>query len=708
MRSTCCSLLLSLAFLAACQAAPLDTINPSATPPPSWTPSPTRSPNPSPTKPPEPIDSSNLDRLQLTDFSDLGFEYPLVYQRAKFDLPPLVDPGRYVARQSQNNWGVARWSPDGEFLVVETSRGIDVLNGNDLSFFAEYDNLTPIDMLSDGNVAAISEGQIVSLNIRSGGTTVMMPVADPDASMAVSPDGSHLAYATGPQTFELVNLESGEARAFKITRSYAPVSISDFSFMPDSSVLFVTTPITEGADVITLFEVESGRRMYEMPAAYPVVHAAGTNYYAYWDKSQGIGSGYLARPANDGSAQVVQASFPALLRYRTDTANMTYDSYAMSFQSDTNTLGVLYVGNATVGGKVNGMVYVWDLETIQTRSIFDLGYPYPFEFAFSPDGTRFFSASFDGAIRLWDGASGQVVASNTRYSFFWPASLSPDGMKMTVPYYNHFDVVDVASQTVLNTVRYPEFRRYPHGPTAPYDSRVTFLSDGLISFWVGHQAASPSIFYSLRQAYTYDTNLDRIVAQFEHGRAWDSYYNCKYSEDGSRQVCQCTNSGEIEFIDVAEVRTGTSLLKLRANHIDRYAISHDGQLLAYCKSGSNNISIASTAGSGVRQINYPCGDMLFLPGPDLLLLSDGQVVNIQDKVTVGQFEFQSAFENFPPVFFRADRNYVLIGNRFFDLQTGRLLGSLSTLSSINDVAAVQDDLTLIVLTAMGVEYWQVK
>ena len=43
--------------------------------------------------------------------------------------------------------------------------------------------------------------------------------------------------------------------------------------------------------------------------------------------------------------------------------------------------------------------------------------------------------------------------------------------------------------------------------------------------------------------------------------------------------------------------------------------------------------------------------------------------------------------------------------RVFDLQTGQLIGSLTT-SIIRDIAFTPDDLTLIILTDQGLEYWQ--
>jgi WD40 repeat protein len=711
MRHKNCILFSIIILLTACQPAPGSTSTLSQTPlttvtldsSPTQTPTPSATATATATKKPEPITSSNIDKLQLTGFKDLGFEYPLVFQRAIFNLSPEIEPGRYIAQQSQNNWGAGRWSPDGELLIVETSRGIDILNGHDLTLVSEYDGLTPIDLLSNGDLAALSGNQVVFLNVLDGRTTAKIELENRYASMAVSPDGSHLAYATGSQTFNLVNLDNGELREFEITRAYVPVSISDFAFAPDGSILFVTTPVIYGADVITLFAVDSGKRLYEIPAAYPVTHAPGTTYYVYWDKGVGIGNGYLAHPSGSADAQVVTATFPASIRIREGT-RMSYDSYAMSFLSDTNTLGVLYVGYSDAYGPPNGMVYIWDLETMQTKSIFNLGYPYPFEFAFSPDGSRFFSVDFSGAIRIWDSTSGQPVASTDRYTFFWPGSLNPDGSQLVIPYYDHFNIVDRVTQRVLDTVVYPTYPEYSYSSTVPYDSRVTFLPDGLISFWVGYQAASPSIAQSMRHTYTYDTQEHTILTRFDYGKVWDSYYNCEFNEDGSIQVCQLTDNTEIQFIDVAEVRTGKSLLRMRANNIEHYALGRDGLTLTYCASGANYISMVAVPSSPVRQINFPCQDMVFLPGDERLLLSDGQIVDLATKTTVGQFE--ASWDEFPFVFFQADHNYAIFDTQVFDFQTGQLIGSLPTTSIIRDIAITPDDLTLIILTDRGLEYWQ--
>ena len=50
--------------------------------------------------------------------------------------------------------------------------------------------------------------------------------------------------------------------------------------------------------------------------------------------------------------------------------------------------------------------------------------------AFSPDGTRILTASWDKTAKLWDAASGKLLASFAHQDGVWHAAFSPDGARI--------------------------------------------------------------------------------------------------------------------------------------------------------------------------------------------------------------------------------------------------------------------------------------
>ena len=50
--------------------------------------------------------------------------------------------------------------------------------------------------------------------------------------------------------------------------------------------------------------------------------------------------------------------------------------------------------------------------------------------AFSPDGARILTASWDKTAKLWDAASGKLVASFAHQGIVWHAAFSPDGARI--------------------------------------------------------------------------------------------------------------------------------------------------------------------------------------------------------------------------------------------------------------------------------------
>ena len=53
-----------------------------------------------------------------------------------------------------------------------------------------------------------------------------------------------------------------------------------------------------------------------------------------------------------------------------------------------------------------------------------------YDAAFSPDGARILTASWDNTAKLWDAASAKLIASFDHQDRLWHAAFSPDGARI--------------------------------------------------------------------------------------------------------------------------------------------------------------------------------------------------------------------------------------------------------------------------------------
>ena len=127
---------------------------------------------------------------------------------------PLLD------RLALSSYEDAAWSPSGDALVVSTSAGVRVTRaGGSSPFFGEcrIDRCTAA-WFPDGTLAVASGSRIDRVDPVDGTETLLLeaPRAEDILDVAVSPDGSRLAYSarasrTGTSTLRIVDLASREA-----------------------------------------------------------------------------------------------------------------------------------------------------------------------------------------------------------------------------------------------------------------------------------------------------------------------------------------------------------------------------------------------------------------------------------------------------------------------------------------------------------------
>jgi len=223
------------------------------------------------------------------------------------------------------------------------------MDGSTLELVAEYDGYQPIDMLASGEVAALMGADLVFLNLATGEVASQWTLVDPTIALGVSPDGNNLAYATGDRTFDLVSLVSDDVRNLNIQRSIAPIGITDFSFRPDSAVVFVTHQNQGRPASSQMFSVETGEQFYEIFVRRPITHAPDGDYYAYDGTNRQATPAHLARTSDDLTREIIEAEFAGRFNNWDQTTEIGsfFNSWAFSFRTESKTLGVLYTGQTT-------------------------------------------------------------------------------------------------------------------------------------------------------------------------------------------------------------------------------------------------------------------------------------------------------------------------------------------------------------------------
>ena len=634
----------------------------------------------------------------------------------------IGDPlaSKFIVHETENQYVVIElasgkpihieWSLDGQKLLVETTLGIDVLDGENLEWIRELEASRMLNPLDGGKVAALRGDDLVFIDLESGRATKQWTVNDPEAVMAISPDGLHLASATGNRTFDLIHIPSGEIRNLEINRRITPLGITEFVFSPDSASFFVThdIPIAElgvyafqdGARASHLFSVETGDQFYEiMVKAGPIFSSSGS--YTYMEGSLGIKPIRLAHSAEGFYWEFFDASVGGVIRSFDPVDFSGYNFYAqdISFKASADLLGVYYLARYFGPDYYNRTRTLILYDPNASMEIFSQGVfdsPYPLDFGISPNGSRFFSIGPDGLIHLWDTETFELLHTSTQYHHAGPPSISPSGNLLAMPYRSHFEIRDPATLELLASVPY----QYGTLVDDFVMGRVTFLSENILSVIVNYQTDGGSA------VFTYDLEAGEYIFSF-FPPVGNDMGDCIYSTNGATMACWA-GAGQSSLLlrEVYDTVTGDTLASYNYVDIMHHALSNDGNQIAYCSEGAGYINIVPVVGT-TNYIHFPCQDMVLLPGDTQILLANGTVVDLQDDEMVGTFEFAAPFIEFPPVYFSPNRDFALIGNDFYDLDTGALLASLDIPSEIYGFILADDGLNLILLTARGLETWVV-
>jgi len=282
---------------------------------------------------------------------------------------------------------------------------------------------------------SLGTGGILRIEELASGLEILQEkfASDNSPSLALSPDGSTIAVATGANTgkFYLWKWQSGE-QPRELKTSGTDRTYAELAFSPDGTQL--AGSLAHADHPIQIWEVASGKLLHRLALPEPKTYVRGAMVYSPDGKTLAV-PGYR----NDSSAAVaIHFWNPVTGKYQgqMDVAGgghlaMSADGRFLAVGGDTGARVWKWpsreeiepndaVHRSSVGrvattknGEVvtasdDGTIRVWDPDTQKQRLMLQHSY-WVRDIAVSPDGSRLASSALDDSVRFWDLASGREI-----------------------------------------------------------------------------------------------------------------------------------------------------------------------------------------------------------------------------------------------------------------------------------------------------------
>jgi eukaryotic-like serine/threonine-protein kinase len=217
--------------------------------------------------------------------------------------------------------------------------------------------------------------------------------------------------------------------------------------------------------------------------------------------------------------------------------------------------------------------------------------------AVSPDGTRIVTAGADLIAKVWDPATGQMVAALTGHAdLIWSASFSPDSTRvLTASAYQTARLWDARTGTVLATLKHPD--RLWFAAFSPDGARiVTTGENGTAALWDGKTAELVASFDGHRRgvhAAAFSPDGSRLVtASADHTAAvWDVRT--------AKRLASLEGHGD-EVRSASFSPDGSQIVTASDDHTARLWSARTGTMLASLTGHTGPVDVASYSPDGTR------------------------------------------------------------------------------------------------------------
>jgi WD40 repeat protein/tRNA A-37 threonylcarbamoyl transferase component Bud32 len=263
--------------------------------------------------------------------------------------------------------------------------------------------------------------------------TVRGPAGPPTTfySPAISPDCRLVAYARPDNSLLVCDAETGEEQfGLEGHRGGADNMLNTLAFSPDGRTLASARGGHLDSGEVRLWNLRDRRKLGQLDVE---VGWSGTVTFSGDGRLLAVGPGEFSRP--DEGRPISVWDIAGMKRLYTLPARHTRPVLALAFSPDGSRL-VSGSGNGdiTTVGRRPGEVIVWDLTKTpapEANHVLPGHEGAVMDVAFSPDGTRFATASQDRTVRIWETATAkELFVLRGHQQAVNRVRFSPDGMRL--------------------------------------------------------------------------------------------------------------------------------------------------------------------------------------------------------------------------------------------------------------------------------------
>ena len=499
----------------------------------------------------------------------------------------------------------AVFSPDGARILTaskdKTAKLWDAASGKLLASFDHQDEVSHAAFSPDGaRILTASRDKTAKLwDAASGKLIASFDHQDSVKNAAFSPDGTRILTASADHSAKLWDaVPLSRWVATRITSGKLMASfdhqdeVNRATFSPDGARI-----LTASSDkTAKLWDAASGKLIVSFDHQDEVVQAAfsadGTRILtASKDKTVKLWDATSGKPLASLVHQdtVEDAAFSAngarVLTASTDHSVKLWDAASGKLIASFEHLGLPFLGAFSPDGAQvvtasteDNSADLWDATSGKPIASLVHGGERPFllaghgydqatveHVAFSPDGARIVTTSLDNTAKLWDAASGKLIATLAHEDKVCHAAFSPDGARiLTVSWDRTTKLWDAASGKLIASLTDPEIANLMYGTFSPDGARILTGNDNntarlwdtasgkliasfdhLSSLWSGMaflEAGRPALHFSPdgarilaasadNSAKLWDAVSGKLLTSFAHQ---DEVFQAEFSPDGAR------------------------------------------------------------------------------------------------------------------------------------------------------------------------------